>query len=211
MCIYSHVYYFCHFPYFNNWTSPLNVLFAWFGLVWFLMSDSLFIINLIDCFFLFVLEYLFKVTSIMWTWSCQHAPPYLQCILNCCRVTMGKHSFTSTWTTFANSLCVTRKTSVFNLHNHPVPTSCHFMTAKSEESAAVHINDPSTRLAFQVGSCFCLLRFFQNHILLSAPVYTARTLRGLNPVSSVLILLTMEEQARHASLFQGLVPSWCQL
>lgn len=62
-----------------------------------------------------------------------------------------------------------------------------------------------------VGSCFRLLRFFQNHILLSATFYTVRTLRRLNPVSSVLILLTMEEQTRHASLFQGLVPSWCQL
>lgn len=148
MCIYIHVYYFCHFPYFNNWTSPLNVLFAWFGLVWFLMSDSLFIINLIDCFFFLSLNTCLKSPQ-----SCGHGLANMPLPTSNAFLIAAEwpwiNSFTSTWTTFANSLCVTRRTSVFNLHNHPVPTSCHFMTAKSEESAAVHINDPSTRLAFQ--------------------------------------------------------------
>lgn len=160
MCIIFVIFH--YFPPFNNWTPPLNVLFAWFGLVWFLMSDSLSIVNLIDCFFHFVLEYLFKVTSIMWTLSCWQAPPHLQCIVNCCQVTMDKHRVSrpreqplqTPFVSLRERLC-----PVFSLHNHPVSTSCHFMTAKSEESAAVPTNDPSTHPALQnslVGSCFCL-------------------------------------------------------
>lgn len=149
----------------------------------------------------------------MWTLSCRQAPPHLQCIVNCCQVTMDQHRVSRPREQPLQTPFVSlrgRQCPVFSLHNHPVPTSCHFMTAKSEESAAVPTNDPSTHPALQdslVGSCFCLLRLFQNHSLLSATVYAARTLRRLNPVSSVLILLAMKEQARHAGLFQGLVPS----
>lgn len=88
----------------------------------------------------------------MWTLSCRHAPPHLQCIVNCCQVTMDKHRVSRPREQPLQTPFVSlreRQCPVFHLHNHPVPTSCHFMTAKSEESAAVHTNDPSTHLALQ--------------------------------------------------------------
>lgn len=188
-------------------------MFYLLDLVWFLMSDSLSIVNLIDCFVFLSLNTCLKSPQ-----SCGH-----------CLVDMPLPT--------SNALLIAAKSPWINteFHTH-VNNPCKLPLCHSENVSVLSFTcittqflllvilwqlnqrnlQQSTQTTRQpiwlyrnslVGSCFCLLRLFQNHSLLSATVYTARTLHGLNPVSSVLILLAMKEQARHASLFQGLVPS----
>lgn len=145
------------------------------------MADSSSIVNLIDCFFFFSSNF------------CLKAPQ------------SGGHCLSNTPLPTSNAFLIAAKSSwinmkfhvnnpcklplchsekkhqflVFNMYNHPVPTSCHFVTTKSGGIYSSSYKCPLEPIWLYpnslVGPCFCLLYIVQNHTLLSATVYTART------------------------------------